>query len=284
MPTRSSFASVCPLPIGFDTYHGCTHGCTYCYHAEVNQEMAAPVVDEGPEELRAFIAGHRSVELAQYNWRIPIRLGRASDPFQPCEAQHRRTLAVLEVLADTGYPFVFTTKGRLAAAPEYLTILKRCNAVVQVSMVSPLMDVDEPGAPSYDERLMMVYLLARVCRRVIVRAQPLYLDDEHLAAFASSLPDLKLVGAHGVLVETLSSGRDRDSRPGMTREGLGFWHYPPKEIASVCNVLKDMAHDAGLRFFSGDACIREMGAALVGDHPTCCGCGDLPGFSSERSP
>ena len=146
-------------------------------------------------------------------------------------------------------------------------------------MVSPLMDVDEPGAPSYDERLMMVYRLSKVCRRVIARAQPLYLDDAHVGAFAASLGDLARVGVHGVLVETLASAHDRDARPGMTREGLGFWHYPPEAITAVCNGIKDLAHGVGLRFFSGDACIREMGTALVGDHPTCCGCGDLPGFS-----
>ena len=280
MPHLSSYHRVCPLPAAINPYRGCTHGCTYCYHHDLNRSMAAPELDEGPEDLQAFIDGERTPETARVPVGLPIRLGRTSDPFQPCEAQHRRTMAMLEVLAATGYPVVITTKGRLAAAPEYLAILKRCNAVVQVSMVSPLMDVDEPGAPSYDERLVMVYKLARDCRRVIARAQPLYLDDEHVAAFAGSLGDLARIGVHGVLVETLGSIHDRDARPGMTREGLGFWHYPSAEVAAVCNGIKDLSHAAGLRFYSGDSCIREMGAALVGDHPTCCGCGGVPGFDS----
>ena len=274
MPTRSTFP-MCPLPAAIDPYRGCTHGCTYCYHYELNSRMVSPELDEGPEDLQAFIDGARSTELASVPRGLPIRLGRTSDPFQPCEAQHRRTMAMLEVLAATGYPFVLTTKGRLVAAPEYLAILKRCNVVAQVSMVSPLMDVDEPGAPTYDDRLMMVYKLVRVCRRVIVRAQPLYLDDSHVGAFAARLADLARVGVHGVLIEALASAHERDARPGMTLEGLGFWHYPSESIATVCNGLKDLAHGVGLRFYSGDSCIRQMGEALEGDHPTCCGCGDL---------
>ncbi len=41
----------------------------------------------------------------------------------------------LQLLTETKYPFVVSTKGRLVAEPEYIELLSKCNCVVQISMV-----------------------------------------------------------------------------------------------------------------------------------------------------
>ena len=82
MPTISQFANVCPLPVGFDTYRGCRHLCMYCPYDATNQALIEPELDEGPDEVRAFVIGQRTPELAACG-QVPLRFGRASDPFQP---------------------------------------------------------------------------------------------------------------------------------------------------------------------------------------------------------
>lgn len=79
-----------------------------------------------------------------------------SDPFQPCEKVHRISYEALKIFAETKYPFIVSTKGKLICEDDYLSLLKQCNAVVQVSMVCSKYDVLEKGAPKYSERLEML--------------------------------------------------------------------------------------------------------------------------------
>ena len=95
-----------------------------------------------------------------------------SDPFQPIEKNIRASYECLKLLAETKYPFVVSTKGKLVVDPEYLDLLAQCNCVVQVSMVCSKYDPLEPGTPPYEERLKMVATLAGRVQRVIVRIQP----------------------------------------------------------------------------------------------------------------
>ena len=92
-----------------------------------------------------------------------------SDPFQPVEKQIRASYECLKLLAETKYPFVVSTKGRLIADPEYLDLLAQCNCVLQISMVCSKYDRLERGTPSYEERLA---ILKTVSARVHHRPHP----------------------------------------------------------------------------------------------------------------
>ena len=269
MPTISQFANVCPLPVGFDTYRGCRHLCMYCPYDATNQALIEPELDEGPDEVRAFVTGQRTPELAACG-QVPLRFGRASDPFQPCEEQHQRSLGVLQVLADTQYPCVFTTKGSLVATAGYLAILARCNIVGQVSMVSPLMDSMEGSAPTYAQRLEMVRALVPACKRVIARAQPLILEEDHLAAFEATLPGLAATGVYGVLVEAMVW----PDKP----------HYTIPDVIAAHIRVGASIRAAGLKFLSGDACLHHLTTVVPTDSPVCCGCAGLPGFNPFKKP
>lgn len=124
---------LCNLPVRFDTYKGCSHGCKYCF-AQKKQNIAKIQRDETVEALRSFVEGKRGRETAWCDWNIPIHWGGMSDPFQPIEKNIRASYECLKLLAETKYPFVVSTKGRLVADPEYLDLLAQCNCVVQVSM------------------------------------------------------------------------------------------------------------------------------------------------------
>ena len=47
---------LCNLPVRFDTYKGCSHGCKYCF-AQKKQNIAKIQRDETVEALRSFIEG-----------------------------------------------------------------------------------------------------------------------------------------------------------------------------------------------------------------------------------
>ena len=135
---------LCNLPVRFDTYTGCSHACKYCF-VQKKQNIARIQRGETVDALRSFIQGKRCRDTAWCDWNIPIHWGGMSDPFQPIEKNIKASYECLKLLAETKYPFVVSTKGRLVADPEYLELLARCNCVVQVSMVCSKYDPLEPG-------------------------------------------------------------------------------------------------------------------------------------------
>ena len=96
---------LCNLPIRFDTYKGCSHGCKYCF-VQKKANIAKIQRDETVEALRSFIEGKRGRETAWCDWNIPIHWGGMSDPFQPIEKNIRASYECLKLLAETQYPFV----------------------------------------------------------------------------------------------------------------------------------------------------------------------------------
>lgn len=155
---------LCNLPVRFDTYRGCSHGCRYCF-AQKKNDISHIERDESVDGLRSFIEGKRGNETEWCDWNIPIHWGGMSDPFQPVEKQIRASYECLKLLAETKYPFVVSTKGRLVADPEYLDLLAQCNCVLQISMVCSKYDRLERGTPSYEERLAILKTVsARVQR------------------------------------------------------------------------------------------------------------------------
>ena len=90
-----------------DPYVGCGHCCHYCYVLSLAETdwtreilMHADIVGQ----LRAEIDG------------IPpqkLYLGYYTDPYQPCEADHRQTRKVLELLREKGFSASILTKSDL---------------------------------------------------------------------------------------------------------------------------------------------------------------------------
>ena len=114
MPSCGSQVFLCDLPIRFDTYIGCTHGCQYCFATKKQDEFYNRIRrGESVEALKKFIKGKRTIETNCCDWDIPLHFGGMSDPLQPIERKKGYTYECLELLAETQYPFVLSTKGRL---------------------------------------------------------------------------------------------------------------------------------------------------------------------------
>lgn len=260
---------LCNLPIRFDTYKGCSHGCKYCF-AQKKQDIAKIKKDESVEALRSFIEGKRSRETAWCDWNIPIHWGGMSDPFQPIEKKIRASFECLKLLAETKYPFVVSTKGRLVADPEYLELISKCNCVVQISMVCSQYDKLEPGTPTYEERLKIVETISKRVQRVVVRIQP-YMP-EVFNDVMNNIPRLAKAGVYGVVVEGMKFYK---GKKGMVKVG-GDNCYPLEILRVQFEAIRAECHRHGMKFYSGENRLRAMG-----DDMCCCGIDGLPGFKGN---
>ena len=260
---------LCNLPIRFDTYSGCSHACRYCF-VQRKSDLKKIKKDETAKSLRSFIEGNRTAETAWCDWNIPIHWGGMSDPFQPCEKAVGVSLECLKVFAETQYPFVVSTKGRLVVHPDYLELLSKCNCVVQISMVCSRYDKLELGCPPWEERLEMVRTLAKHVKRVIIRTQP-YMPE----VFEDVMANIKKyaeAGAYGIILEGMKFAK---AKKGLVRVG-GDCCYPLDVLRRDFERIKAECHKHGLKFYSGENRLRPMG-----DSMTCCGIDGLEGFKGN---
>ena len=265
-----SQVTVCEYPVHFDTYKGCSHGCAYCFvkrKSNIDEIEASRSV----KALESFIAGNRCADTSWCDWEIPIHWGGVSDPFQPLESNAGASLEALKVLERTGYPFIVSTKGRLVCEEPYLSILSRCNAVVQVSAVCSSYDKLEQGAPTYDERVEMISKLSKSVKRVVVRVQPYMREIKN--ELISNLQRLKDAGAYGITVEGM---KFQSKRPGLEKVG-GDYCYPETALRRDYSQIRAECKKVGLAFFCAENRLRPMG-----DSTSCCGCGDIDGFTGNR--
>lgn len=270
MPRCGSQVILCDLPIRFDTYSGCSHLCKYCFAVRKGIDRAI-TKDESPNTLRNWIGGKRTGETEWCDWDIPLHWGGMSDPFQPVELEMKVSFECLKVFAETKYPFVVSTKGtRILARPEYLELLDACNAVVQVSLVSPKFDILEPGAPPFEERLSDIVEISKHCKRVIVRIQP-YIREVR-QDILDNIPRYVKNGIYGITIEGIKYFQ---KRRGFIKVGADYV-YPKEILAGDFEQIRDVCRKNGLHFFCAENRLRDMGESLC-----CCGIADLEGFRTN---
>lgn len=270
MPKCGSQCWLCDVPIRFDTYIGCSHGCRYCF-ASKKCDLKDIRPGEGVGALRLFVEGERSKDVDWADWDIPFHWGGMSDPFQPCERQFRRSYKCLEYLAESQYPFIVSTKGSIIAEEEYASLLEKCNCVLQISAVCSSLDKLEPGCPTYEERVEIIRKLSPRVKRIIVRIQP-YFHEVYKEVY-DSLPVLAEAGVYGVIIEGMKFSKNK---PGLVKVGTDFT-YPYNVIKGDFLALRDRAHEVGLKIYSGENRTRSLGDSL-----TCCGIDGLEGFKGNE--
>lgn len=263
--------AICDLPVRIDTYKGCSHGCKYCF-ATRKTDISKVAPDNCIQQLKNHINGHRLKQHTEWcDWDIPLHWGGMSDPFQPCEKEYKISLQALKVFAQSEYPFIVSTKGKIIADSQYLSLIEKCNAVVQISMVSPNYDAIEPGCPTYSERLKIIKKVAPKCKRLIVRVQPYTLPVlSHLLKYIPTYSD---IGVYGVIIEGLKATK---KKKGLIKIGAD-WCYPKQQLKDHFEAIKQKCHDNGIKFYSGENRLRTMGDSL-----TCCGCDGLDGFKANN--
>lgn len=260
------------MPIRYDTYKGCSHGCKYCF-VQRNGKTDLRDIKKGEttKPLIEWINGKRVANTRWCDWDMPIHWGGMSDPFQPCEAIHKMSYKALEVFAETKYPFVVSTKGKIVADEEYLELFDKCNCVIQISAVCSSYDKLEEGCPTFEERVKIMRKVAPHCKRLIVRIQP-YMCEVFDEVY-ENLEKFKEAGAYGVIIEGMKFAKKKD---GLIKVA-GDYTYPLEQITKDIIKLKERAHELGLAFFSGENRTRKLGDSLC-----CCGCDGLDGFKTNN--
>lgn len=257
MPKSGSQVVLCDTPIRFDTYEGCSHACTYCFVKRKN--TLAVGNGESVDALRAFIEGKRSNDIGWCDWNIPIHWGGMSDPFQPVEKERKRSLECLKLLAETQYPFVVSTKSDLFVQEPYLSLLKECNCVIQISAVSPRFDGYERGAATFHKRVEAAAKITPY-KRVVARVQP-YLPSL-LSEVKNSIRDFHDAGIYGATFEGM---KYLVKKPG-TIKLAGDFVFPLDVLKPQFSQLKELLHSYGMKFYSAENRLRYMGDDLC-----CCG-------------
>lgn len=264
----------CDYPIHFDTYTGCSFCCSYCFANEKPDKNIVAPTRNAINALRLFISGKRTSETRFCDWNIPVHFGSTSDPFQSIEKEQRKTLECLELLSETKYPFIISTKGTLIAEEPYISTIAKCECVVQISAACKEYDALENGAPGFKERMKTVEKLRDKAKRIIVRIQPyfpMYFSEikENLKVFAD-------MGVYGIIVEGFSTRRRKKCTDGMKWNGSRY-QYPVELLAEHFKEIRKEAHKYGPKFFCGETRLQ-----FLGDDLTCCGTSGLSNFVPNK--
>lgn len=259
MPNAGSQIILCDVPVRFDTYKGCAHACSYCFVSR-KKDIAKIENGESAEALRKWIEGKRKEDTNWCDWAIPLHWGGMSDPFQPIERAHKRSLEALKVFAETGYPFIVSTKSSLIAKEPYLSLIKRCNCVVQFSACSPRYDRMEKGASPFAERLAAAREIAK-CKRVNLRIQP-YLPAI-FKDIMQEIPQFAAAGVHGIILEAMKYQKPVVEK--LVPMGTDYC-YPISVLEPQFRAIRSACHKYGLKFYSGENRLRSMSDSLC-----CCG-------------
>ena len=135
----------CHYSTRLDTYGcGCTHDCSYCYAKSLldfrgiwrpNDPSVADI-----NKIRRKIASLPPDTK-------PLRLGGMTDCFQPLEKTLKVTYETIKILNEYHIPYLIVTKSALIAEDEYLKILDKNLAHIQITVTT----TDDKLASTYEK-------------------------------------------------------------------------------------------------------------------------------------
>jgi len=165
----------CFYPTRLDLYgKGCFYNCNYCYAKQIlNFRKLWNPQDVGVAPL---LQVYRTIE------QIPegsvIRLGGMTDCFQPIELKYRNTYNAIKKLNERGIHYLIVTKSDLIVEDEYLDILDKDLAHIQISIPTNDNEVlsATDKAPCFERRRNAVEILFNLGFDVALRLSPFLFD------------------------------------------------------------------------------------------------------------
>ena len=122
----------CNYPTRLDTYGcGCQHDCSYCY--------AKSLLDFrdlwNPKNPSVANISDISKAIKKLPRKV-IRLGGMTDCFQPLEKLYRNTYKTIKLLNKRKIPYLIVTKSAMIAEDDYLGVLERDLAHIQITVTT----------------------------------------------------------------------------------------------------------------------------------------------------
>lgn len=172
----------CKYPTRLDTYGcGCSHDCSYCYAKSLLSFRKL----WNPAEPKVVDIAAVDRVLRKIPKGTILRLGGMTDCFQPSEIEHRATYATINLLNKYGIGYLIVTKSDLVASPEYMAIMRKDLAHIQIT-VTTLDDkrsTEYEKAPVPSRRVKAIKKLQEAGFDVAIRLSPLmpeYMDFDKL--------------------------------------------------------------------------------------------------------
>ena len=216
-----------PYNTRLDTYGcGCQHNCNYCYarsllHFRGLWDAAHPRVAD-IEKVRRKIRGLPSGSI--------IRLGGMTDCFQPCELQYHTTYQTIQEMNLCRVSYLIVTKSALPAAPEYLEILDKELAHIQITVTclddAQTAQFEKASPPS--QRIRAIQALQAEGYDVAIRLSPIieeYMDFDKLNDLGIERCVVEFLRVNSWIKQWF---RGVDFSKYTVRQG-GYHHLPLKE-------------------------------------------------------
>lgn len=251
-----------PFDRSINPYRGCEHGCVYCFarpsHAYLN--LSAGLDFETRLIARPGIGAALDRELRSKSYRVAtVAIGTNTDPYQPCEADHRLMRDLIGVLSAFNHPLAITTKGTLIERDIDLLAPMAEKGLLRVGISVTTLDPAlsrrlEPRAPLPQRRLQMIRRLtdAGIPVRVMVAPVVPGLTDPELDPILAAAAEAGATGASWIMlrlplevsglfqdwlrthvpdraakvmarVREVHGGRDYDPDWGRRMRGEGIW-------------------------------------------------------------
>lgn len=134
----------CHYSTRLDTYGcGCFHDCKYCYAKSLLEFRGF----WNPKEPR--VANIKKIEnkIKTLPKNMVVRMGGMTDCFQPCESKYKITYQTIQLLNKYSIHYLIVTKSNLIATDEYMRILDKNLAHIQITVTS----TDDNLARTYED-------------------------------------------------------------------------------------------------------------------------------------
>ena len=133
----------CKYPVRLDTYGcGCSHDCKYCYAKSLlNFRKLWDPTDPAVADIGKIRKQIQKIANGKCGEIKAIRLGGMTDCFQPIEGTHKVTYETIKLLNEYRVPYLIVTKSDLVASDEYLKILDKDLAHIQITVTTTYDDL-----------------------------------------------------------------------------------------------------------------------------------------------
>lgn len=152
-------------------YHGCDHGCRYCYVPMMPWNTRENFAQASPREGILDALERDACKYAGTDKRVLLCF--TCDPYQPIEQNHQITYEAIRILRANKIPFQILTKGGYLAARDFRMYgPDDAFAVTLTSLDKADQQRDEPGAAPPSERLAALIKAHRLGIETWVSLEP----------------------------------------------------------------------------------------------------------------
>lgn len=297
-------AAACPMPLNLDVWDGllCPFACRYCYadafraslytaffdnskqmglrhcnpdYYKRELDKVMPLRGKNPADITSDIRKAVAME-------IPMRMGIRFEDFTYRERKAGVSLEMLRYLSELSYPIMINTKSDLVGEDNYVDALasNEAGGAVHITMITSneeTLKKIEPGAPSFEKRLVAAKALVEAGVRVVARIEPylIFINDSK-DEVEEYMERLWATGVRNITFDTYSySANNPGIRQAFIRQGFDFERLfiAGCDSQALGSLLLDKFMDL-FRDYGFSSSSFDVGCAPTNDQTICCEVGD----------